>query len=680
MSNIKYRKDIDGLRAFAVLSVIFYHLEISWVKSGFLGVDIFFVISGYLITKIILRDLESDTFSIKNFYLRRVRRILPALIFVLVFSSFFAWLILLPQDLINYAKSMMSVIASVSNLFFFETLSFGYFATDSSVIPLLHTWSLGVEEQFYIVWPIVLIILFKLKISSKKNLLAITSLFIIVSVAFFFYKHYPKFYYIPVSRGFELLFGCFLAIGLNKQNYNISNKLLLNIFSIISLTLMVIPIFVVAVSYPSIWMIVACFGAVLFIYSGSFNYTPIINTLFSLKPFVAIGLISYSLYLWHWPIIAYLNYLSINISVSASTFVVILSLLLATISYLFVEKPFRHKFKFNFSKSLFLLWILPLILTIGFYSAAKHQGFGFNRPNIDQNKLAFKYGFEKVDANGCFYNFDVDSNVTTTNPYYTIYRKQYSEKLCKIYPNKKSTILLFGNSHARSAWPMVSEWVKNADLNATLLSITRNNPKNKYNYVEYPESLDQKTGNDIMDQRFAFVKSAISKDSNYQIIIIANLFGIGTQDFDVFGRIAEQALKNGKKVVLIVDNPYLGYPAPNFLPNNNVSNLCAINRIHGDCRVSAKVYRKWLQPQLNIYNKLKHKYPDSVFIIDPSKAICDENVCHTSIDGIPIFADSNHLNYLGSQLLGKKYLEEYGNPLEKIVNSNSIGMALSKLF
>ncbi|MBK2092327.1 acyltransferase, partial [Francisella philomiragia] len=205
-----------------------------------------------------------------------------------------------------------------------------------------------------------------------------------------------------------------------------------------------------------------------------------------------------------------------------------------------------------------------------------------------------------------------------------------------------------------------------ADLNATLLSITRNNPKNKYKYAEYPQDLSKKTGNSTMDQRFAFVEKVISKDSNYNIIIIANLFGIGTQDFDIFGKIAKQALKNGKKVVLIVDNPYLGYPAPNFLPNDNVSNLCAINRIHGDCRISAKVYREWLQPQINMYNKLRNIYPNNVFIVDPSKAICNDNTCRTSIDGIPIFADSNHLNYLGSQLLGKKYLEKFGNPLSII--------------
>lgn len=169
MSHIKYRKDIDGLRALAVLSVIFFHLDISFFKSGFLGVDIFFVISGYLITSIIIRDLQEGRFSLKNFYLRRARRILPALIAVLVFSSFFAWLVLLPAELRQFAKTMVSALASLSNIYFYNSLSFGYFASDASIIPLLHTWSLGIEEQFYFFWPVMLIFVFNLGISWKQN-------------------------------------------------------------------------------------------------------------------------------------------------------------------------------------------------------------------------------------------------------------------------------------------------------------------------------------------------------------------------------------------------------------------------------------------------------------------------------------------------------------------------------
>ncbi|QLE79164.1 acyltransferase [Francisella sp. Scap27] len=668
MSNIKYRKDIDGLRAFAVISVILFHLDLSWVKSGFLGVDIFFVISGYLITTIILRDLEQGIFSIKNFYLRRIRRILPALIVVSIFTSFFAWLFLLPQDLINYSWSLVSALGSFSNLFFFKTLNFGYFSTDSSIIPLLHTWSLGIEEQFYIVWPIILILLFKLKLSSKKSLVIITVILTIASISFFFWKHFPKFYYIPMARGFELLFGCVLAILLNNRKAILHNKFVLNTLSLISFFMMAIPCYFVVVPYPSVWTLVACLGATIFIFSGSQGTIPVFNKVLSFKPIVAIGVISYSLYLWHWPIIAYINYLSLNKTPVVCLIIFTASAILATLSYFFVEKPFRHKIKFNLTKSVIYLWIIPIIIACLFALCSKNQHFGFNHPNINQNKLTFKYGFEKVDKNGCFYNFDVGDNADINNPYYSVYREKYSENLCKIHPNQKSTILLLGNSHARADWPMVVEWVKNMGKNATLLSITRNNPQNKYSYTPYPKKLGDHTGNTIMDQRFDFVKKIIKKDSNYKTIILANLFGIGTNNFNIFGKIAKDALDNGKNIVLIIDNPYLGYPAPNFLPNTNISNLCAINRIHTRCSVLAPIYRKWLNPQIIMYKKLQKLYPKQVFIVDPNKVICNDTKCKTSIDGIPIFADSNHLNYLGSQLLGKSYIKKYGNPLTKIVN------------
>ena len=321
MSNIKYRKDIDGLRAFAVLSVIFFHLNVSWIKSGFLGVDIFFIISEYLITSIIIRDLQNNSFSLKNFYLRRIRRILPALIVVLSVSTFFAWLILLPQDLTDYCESLISAIASISNIFFFLKLDFGYFGQYSQIIPLRHTWSLGVEEQFYMIWPLILILLFRLNFATKKKLLIISVIFLVISATIFLsgeFKLYvlssQRWYYFPTHRAFELLFGCCLAIFLNNNlKTSINNKLALNILSIIATIMMIIPIFFINVSFPSFWTITACFGATLYIYCGNnTNLTPVINKILCLKPFVAIGLISYSLYLWHWPIISYINYLSIE--------------------------------------------------------------------------------------------------------------------------------------------------------------------------------------------------------------------------------------------------------------------------------------------------------------------------------------------------------------------------------
>ncbi|WP_307866297.1 acyltransferase family protein [Francisella philomiragia] len=421
MSNIKYRKDIDGLRALAVISVVLFHLNVSWFKSGFLGVDIFFVISGFLITSIILRDLNNDNFSLKNFYLRRMRRILPALITMLVFTTIFAWLILLPQDLKNYSKSLVSALASVSNLFFYKFLNFGYFSTDATVIPLLHTWSLGVEEQFYIFWPLFLIFAFNLGISWKKTyfsfhkkiLISAIVLFVLSLLLFKFfatlkittYFSQEKFYYYPLNRAFELLFGCILAIYLSN-NKTLENKRILDIISVIALVFMLYPMFFKDVPYPSNWTIMACLGATLYIYAGAnHNYVPLVSRVFSFKPFVAIGLISYSLYLWHWSIIAYVNYLSIEKTHLVKIIILVTSIMLAILTYFLVEKPFRYRFKANFSKTLTLLWLVPIALACTFALCSKYVNeFGFNMPvggyivtgKTSANSLTYQYpGWEK---------------------------------------------------------------------------------------------------------------------------------------------------------------------------------------------------------------------------------------------------------------------------------------------
>ncbi|AJI55737.1 acyltransferase family protein [Francisella philomiragia] len=654
MSGIRYRSDIDGLRAFAVLSVVLYHLEVSWVKSGFLGVDIFFVISGFLITKIIVRDLQSGTFSIKNFYLRRIRRILPALIFVLVLSSFFAWLILLQQDLLNYAKSMVSVIASISNLFFFKTLSFGYFATDSSTIPLLHTWSLGVEEQFYIIWPVILIILFKLNISSKKYLLTITSLLIIASIAIFFYKHFPKFYYIPLNRGFEQLFGCFLAISLSNREHKLPNKILLDIYSIVSLVLMVVPIFLISVNYPSFWMIVACLGATLFIYSGSLGYTPIINRLFSIKPFVAIGLISYSLYLWHWPIIAYLNYLSITITVDIAAIVIILSIILATISYVFVEKPFRHKFKFSFLKSLTILWIIPLVISIGFCIASKHQGFGFNQSfHVDQNQLTFSYGFSEFDNNHCFLQAESTTFKSIDLP---------TKDLCIIgsHSYKNTDILFIGDSHARSEYPMLSVWLKSAGLSA--YAITQRSTPFLYGMNDNEQGISK------LDRNVAIKK--LIETRFYKYIILGGAWSSPAYSgfIELLDKSIHLIVKSGAQPILILDTPYLPERLNNLCPLSNSEILKYFNL--ANCSIKRSYVDQSEHKFHTLVKFLLVKYP-TLRVINPKKAICNSKEYQISIEGVPIYADNQHMNYIGSKLLGELYLKEFGNPLIAIIKKTN---------
>ncbi|WP_150466987.1 acyltransferase family protein [Francisella sp. SYW-9] len=654
MSNIKYRKDIDGLRALAVLSVVLFHLNLSWVKSGFLGVDIFFVISGYLITSIIIRDLDNNSFSLKNFYLRRMRRILPALITVLIFSSVLAWLILLPQDLKNYSESLVSAIASVSNLFFFVKLNFGYFGADSQLIPLLHTWSLGVEEQFYLLWPIILISLFKIGISTKKKLFTISIVLLIVSCLLFlsgevdiYMLSSQRWYYFPTHRAFELLFGCSLAISLYKKNIKvINNRLLLNTISIVAILLMIIPIFTINVGFPSLWTIVACSGATLFIYTGSNkSFTPIANKILSIRPFVAIGLISYSLYLWHWPIIAYVNYLSIDKTGEVCTIIFIISILLATLSYFLVEKPFRHKFKFSFAKSFFALWLIPLIIAMCFYTASTNHKFGFNQPKINQNELTYSYGFENIDKNNCFLMIASSSFESKQLP---------NINKCSIgYKNiEKPNTLLIGDSHARSDIPMVSVWLKNVKQKAYVIS-QKTTPfiYDFKNVVEYVS---------VTDRNHAIAQ--LIKTKKYKYVILAGEWSKG---------IYSSSIKSIKKSIkLIIDNdatPIIILDTPTL--SSNISNLCPLEQQNlpflfdkHSCQINANFVKEQQLAFSNLIRKLKKEFPQMI-IIDPKKAICNDKFCNIEINNIPIYADSNHLNYIGSKLLGKKYMTEYGNPL-----------------
>ena len=188
-----YRRDIDGLRALSVLLVVFYHIGVKFVHAGFIGVDVFFVISGFLITDHICRDIEKGCFSLKKFYMRRMRRILPALIVVLFFTTLAAYFFLLPSDLKHYFDSLIATLLSVSNFYFWKFIHLGYFSTDARVIPLLHTWSLGVEEQFYLVWPFLLIVLFKLFPNRKHILFTIILLTLCSFFTYYFFRHHSQF-------------------------------------------------------------------------------------------------------------------------------------------------------------------------------------------------------------------------------------------------------------------------------------------------------------------------------------------------------------------------------------------------------------------------------------------------------------------------------------------------------
>lgn len=665
MSNIQYRKDIDGLRAVAVLSVIFFHLDVSWFKSGFLGVDIFFVISGYLITSIIIRDLRKDTFSLKNFYLKRARRILPALVFVLVFSSFFAWLILLPAELRQYAKTMISTLASVSNLYFFNALSFGYFASAASIIPLLHTWSLGIEEQFYVFWPLFLIFMFNLnigwkskeKVGNRSKLLVVTILLFVVSLCFFFYENAPSYYYFPITRAFELLTGCFLAVYMMQVDDCKQGTIVANALSIIALLLMLVPVLFIEVMYPSYETVLVCIGAALFIYVGlTYKQQPVINRILSTRMFVAIGLVSYSLYLWHWPIIAYVNYLSIQKTVLVKVIIFLLSFTMSVVSYFLIEKPLRYKYKFSMVKTFIFLWLFPVVLAFCFALGTKYVS------NFSFNKAIGGFKIVSQHEDGLFMYQYPDWEAKHPHKYDSIWLDEgykNTTELGKLIKNKYD-VVIFGDSHAKVAAPMIAEWAANQDMSTLVAGGTQ---LAVYNMVE--------------DKKIDKYIDVILNKTHPKYFILVGWWNSYTTHAKIpknnkalhfIEKVVKKLEKRDIQPMILLDWPSL----------KGITAACGMTRvdvwlgIHGCGRPLSKVVDSQ-SIELKYIKSLQEKYKNLI-VVDPKKVICENDYCSNVLDGKILYLDSMdmgyyglnnaHLNDYGSYLIGDKYMKKYGNPLK----------------
>ena len=355
---ISYRPEIDGMRAIAVLSAIFYHAQLSVLdfkvfKGGYIGVDIFFVISGYLITSLMLKELEiNKNFSFTGFYERRCRRILPVLFFIILIFLPLAWMYMLPSAFVDFAKSILYSIGFGSN-FYFHYSGLEYGGIEAMYKPFLHTWSLSVEEQYYIIFPIFLFFIFKY---FNKYLFQILTLVLVTSFLFAEWgsKNYisETFYFIH-SRMWELLAGSILAYLEIKKGVRSQNKILNELLPILGLFF--IMFFIILnddkINHPSFKTFFPVIGTCLFIWFSKKEI--LLGKVMSSKPFVSIGLISYSLYLWHYPIFSFIRITETtqgNILIKFLVILIIISLSIFT--YFIIEKPFRDKKK-NKNKTFF---------------------------------------------------------------------------------------------------------------------------------------------------------------------------------------------------------------------------------------------------------------------------------------------------------------------------------------
>ncbi|MEY8701940.1 acyltransferase family protein, partial [Francisella philomiragia] len=421
--------------------------------------------------------------------------------------------------------------------------------------------------------------------------------------------------------------------------------------------LMLYPILFKNVSYPSNWTVIACVGAVLYIYAGcNEKYNTLVNRFLSIKPIVFIGLISYSLYLWHWPIIAYLNYLSIEKTHLVKLIILIVSIVLATLTYLFVEKPFRYKFKASFKKTIIILWIIPIAIACCFALGSKYiNNFGFNKPvgnyvitgETSTGASTYQYPGYQTRLNN-FYEF---KTIWKANGYNNV------SDLSKLI-DKKYDVVIFGDSHAEASVSMINNWTKDLGYSSILIGGTQGAIRQE-----------------IIDNSYKSIINLIIEKAHPKIVILVGWWNSYTKnatdltdnkELHVIGNILSILENNNVKPFIVLDWPSLKGMKP----------TCGMTKLQQlldmKCTRPLSDVIRLQSIELSYINSLSSRFSDLV-IIDPKKIICEKGFCSNTIDGHIIYMDSNsmdnglnnaHLNEYGSNLIGELYLKKYGNPLK----------------
>src|SRR5262245_22386561 len=641
-ASLKYRPDIDGLRAVAVLLVLFYHFQITPFTGGFVGVDIFFVISGYLITSLIRGEMANGEFSLIAFYERRVRRILPALFFMLLATTALAGLILFPYDLMRYSRSLIATVLFGSNFYFWSTVD--YFDIAAELKPLLHTWSLAVEEQFYFLYPALFC---ALRGASQRKLIHVIGAIFIVSLGanIWALRFAPAsdFYLLPF-RGWELMLGALLALRPLGSAGRIRAA---SAWSGVALILFSAFAFSIDTPFPGEYALVPCIGAACLIYAGPHT---IVGRMLSWRPVVSIGLISYSLYLWHWPLLILARYLVLrDFILWEKATLILLSGMVAVVSWAYVEKPFRTLGKIP-SKSLF-----PLAgAAIGIFIIASAAG-EFSKGLPQRLDPAIR---GLVEARARLPIVDQCDTPGTVS----------SHRLCRIGAEEiePTTFVVWGDSHAGSVSPAFIDIMRREKLSGHKAVRGRCAP------LMGVMMLPGATGRSCRDFNDEVAKIATAE--NIQTVILsANwaTYAEGTnfskeeggsslflkddlsdrsdrrQNVAVFSRGLERtvaALAHARKNIVIVGSiPEMKFSVSHALVRKRIFNLDV------DVRLEMTDY---LQRQVHVFSELEkmHKLYGAK-IVYPHQLLCKDRYCEAMRDGVVYYSDSNHLTEFGAKLL-----------------------------
>ncbi len=632
---MKYRKEIDGLRAIAVLPVILFHAGFKSFSGGFVGVDIFFVISGYLITTIILGELEHDKFSIVNFYERRARRILPALFFVMLVCLPFAWLWLFPSDMQDFSKSLVAVSTFSSNVLFWR--SSGYFDAASELKPLLHTWSLAIEEQYYVFFPLFMMLFWKL--GKKWLLIALGFVFFAILSQWGVYaKPVASFYLLP-TRSWELLVGAFAAFYMSSSIYKEHRRGINEIAGWLGICLIITSIAIYSnnTPFPGLYAVPPVLGTLLVILYAN-QYTTV-GKFVGNKLFVGVGLISYSAYLWHQPLFAFARHRSLlEPSTAVLLSISVASLILAYFSWSFVEAPFRNKSIIN-RKQIFAFGVAGsfVFIIIGFLGVFT-KGYFTHRPNIAlaaslSDRIKGNYGLSRE----CEGNYNLTPSCSTSeNPEVLLWGDSYAMHLAQGLLASKPDIKLVQMTRS---------------VCAPLLDIA---PFDKKSPIAWGENC--MAGN---DQAFEYLKN--SKTIKY-VVLGSPFVQIVSKDAKVLTKegkivlgqdVALNAMKDTiKKIRELGKIPVVFSTTPQ---NGKDIGKCLAKSVFYKADVDScdMLYSDVLSNQVDVLNFLQ-EISQYAFVVNLADFLCKDDICKSSYDDVFIYRDYGHLSHEGSAYLGKK--------------------------
>lgn len=663
LSHPKYRPDIDGLRAVAVLAVVAFHAFPSWVGGGFIGVDVFFVISGYLISTIIFENLNRGTFSFVEFYARRIKRIFPALILVLIACFAFGWFTLLADEYKQLGKHIAAGAGFISNFILLNES--GYFDNSAETKPLLHLWSLGIEEQFYIVWPLFLWFAWK----GKFNLLTVT---IVVTITTFVLnikgikQDMVATFYSPQTRFWELLSGSLLAwVTLYKKNTlsNIKHKIdfwlsriiyrekqeadgktLANVFSFVGLFLLLYGFWQInkELSFPGKWALVPVLGTILIITAGSKAWVN--HTILSNKVAVWFGLISFPLYLWHWPLLSFARIVgsevpSRNLRIAA----VVLSIVLAWLTYKLVEHPLRFG-KYSKVKVTVLLVLMTIVGFAG-YNAFSRDGLSFR--SFNKNFISYSESIKIPNrAKECF-----------EIPY--AYKKN-GDWFCNLgrvdFPVKYFS---YGDSHALSLIPALEEFAIENKLRIQftgtsgcpsvlgIQSIRGESGFEMYNCKELNERIFNHVKSSgiksvILANRWTYYTGSLSRPAEFNAITrnLSSPIDKTSSTKDLLWAIQNTVSRYssiGVKVVFIEDIPQQIYEPKDVLRKGR-----GIETEYLKLSVTADEHKK----NQKLVNETIRNTGAKVINLDDR--LCTESICPLVANSKFLYSDDDHLSVAGS--------------------------------